>query len=81
MDRIRAMGNTAVEVSVRLAHQQSPYEQLEKKAANRALNARRCLDRHQTGRARLVGVGRSTICGLRSTRDPRRLSIALSKND
>lgn len=38
MDRIRAMGNTAVEVSVRLAHQRSPYEQLEKKAANRALN-------------------------------------------
>ena len=39
MDRIRAMGNTAVEVSVRLAHQRSPYEQLEKKGANRALNA------------------------------------------
>lgn len=38
MDRIRAMGNTAVEVSVRLAHKRSPYERLEKKAANRALN-------------------------------------------
>jgi hypothetical protein len=39
MDRIRAMGNTALEVAVRLAHQRSPYERLEKKAANRALNA------------------------------------------
>jgi hypothetical protein len=39
MDRIRATSSTAVEVSVRLAHQRSPYEQLEKKAANRALNA------------------------------------------
>jgi len=39
MDRIRAMGNTALEVSLRLAHQRSPYESLEKKAANRALNA------------------------------------------
>lgn len=39
IDRIRAMGNTAVEVTVRLAHQRSPYERLEKKAANRALNA------------------------------------------
>lgn len=39
MDRIRAMGNTAVEVSVRLARQRSPYEHLEKKGANRALNA------------------------------------------
>jgi len=39
MDRIRAMGNTPVEVSVRLAHQRSPYENLEKKSANRALNA------------------------------------------
>jgi hypothetical protein len=28
-----------VEVAVRLAHQRSPYERLEKKAANRALNA------------------------------------------
>lgn len=39
MDRIRSMGNMAVEVSVRLAHQRSPYERLEKKGANRALNA------------------------------------------
>lgn len=39
MDRIRTMGRTAVEVSVRLAHDRSPYEDLEKKAANRALNA------------------------------------------
>jgi hypothetical protein len=39
MDRIRAMGRTAVEVSVRLAHERSPYALLEKKAANRALNA------------------------------------------
>jgi len=39
MDRIRAMGNTAVAVAVRLAHQRSPYERLEKKAANRALNS------------------------------------------
>jgi hypothetical protein len=39
MDRIRAMGNTAVAVAVRLAHQRSPYEHLEKKAANRALNS------------------------------------------
>lgn len=39
MDRIRAMGRTAVEVSVRLAHHRSPYAELEKKAANRSLNA------------------------------------------
>ena len=39
MDRIRAMGNTAVEVTIRLAHHRSPYTALEKKAANRALNA------------------------------------------
>ena len=39
MDRIRAIGNTAAEVCIRLAHQHSPYAQLEKKAANRALNA------------------------------------------
>lgn len=39
MDRIRAIGNVAVEACLRLAHQRSPYEHLEKKAANRALNA------------------------------------------
>lgn len=39
MDRIRAMGRAAVEVSIRLAHERSPYAELEKKAANRALNA------------------------------------------
>lgn len=39
MDRIRAMGRTAVEVSVRLAHHRSPYSELENKAVNRALNA------------------------------------------
>lgn len=39
IDRIRAMSNAAVEVAVRLAHQRSPYAELEKKAANRALNA------------------------------------------
>ncbi len=39
MDRIRAMGNTAVAVAVRLSHPRSPYEHLEKKAANRALNS------------------------------------------
>lgn len=39
MDRIRAMGNTAAEACVRLAHKRSPYEGLEKKAANRALTA------------------------------------------
>jgi hypothetical protein len=39
IDRIRAMGSTAVEVTVRLAHERSPYASLEKKAANRALNA------------------------------------------
>jgi hypothetical protein len=39
MDRIRAIGNIAVEVAVRLAHQRSPYAGLEKKSANRALNA------------------------------------------
>jgi AAA+ ATPase superfamily predicted ATPase len=39
MDRIRAMGSTVVEVAVRLAHERSPYADLEKKAANRALNA------------------------------------------
>jgi hypothetical protein len=39
MDRIRAIGSTAIEVTVRLAHQRSPYTDLEKKAANRALNA------------------------------------------
>lgn len=38
MDRLRAMGSTAVDVAVRLAHQRSPYGGLEKKAANRALN-------------------------------------------
>ena len=39
MDRIRAMSNTVVEVVIRLAHRHSPYAGLEKKAANRALNA------------------------------------------
>lgn len=39
MDRIRAMGRTATDVSTRLAHDRSPYSGLEKKAANRALNA------------------------------------------
>jgi hypothetical protein len=38
MDRIRAIGSAAVDVSVRLADQRSPYEGSEKKAANRALN-------------------------------------------
>ena len=38
MDRIRAMGNTAVEVTIRLAHHRSPYTGMEKKTANRALN-------------------------------------------
>jgi AAA+ ATPase superfamily predicted ATPase len=38
MDRIRAMGNTAVDVTIRLAHHRSPYTDLEKKAVNRALN-------------------------------------------
>ncbi len=37
--RIRAVSNTAVEVTIRLAHHRSPYTNLEKKAANRALNA------------------------------------------
>ena len=39
MDRIRALSNTAIEVTIRLAHHRSPYTDLEKKAANRALNA------------------------------------------
>lgn len=39
MDRIRAMRGPAVEVAVRLANDRSPYSGLEKKAANRALNA------------------------------------------
>jgi len=39
MERIQAMGGTAVEVVVRLAQRGSPYTGLEKKAANRALNA------------------------------------------
>jgi hypothetical protein len=39
MDRIRAISNAAVEVVIRLAHHHSPYAGLEKKAANRALNA------------------------------------------
>jgi hypothetical protein len=39
MDRVRAMSNTAVEVTIRLAHHRSPYTDLEKKTANRALNA------------------------------------------
>lgn len=39
MERIRAMSNTAVDVTIRLAHHHSPYTDLEKKAANRALNA------------------------------------------
>jgi DNA replicative helicase MCM subunit Mcm2 (Cdc46/Mcm family) len=38
MDRIRAMSNAAVEVTVRLAHHRSPYAGVEKKTANRALN-------------------------------------------
>ncbi len=38
MDRIRAIGNTAVDVTIRLAHHRSPYTDLEKKAVNRALN-------------------------------------------
>jgi len=38
MDRIRAMSNTAVDVTIRLAHDRSPYAELERKAANRALN-------------------------------------------
>jgi hypothetical protein len=38
MDRIRAMGSIVVEVVIRLAHERSPYADLEKKAANRALN-------------------------------------------
>lgn len=39
MDRIRSMGNTAVDASVHLAYGRSPYAQLEKKSANRALHA------------------------------------------
>jgi len=39
MDRIRAISNVAVEVTIRLAHHRSPYTGLEKKAASRALNA------------------------------------------
>jgi hypothetical protein len=39
MDRIRAIGNTAVDVTIRLAHHRSPYTDLEKKAVNRSLNA------------------------------------------
>ncbi len=39
MDRIRATSNTAVAVTTRLASGHSPYTGLEKKAANRALNA------------------------------------------
>lgn len=39
MDRIRAMGSVPVEIAVRLAHQRSPYAELENKAVNRALNA------------------------------------------
>jgi hypothetical protein len=39
MDRIRAIRSPATEVAVRLAHDRSPYSGLEKKAANRALNA------------------------------------------
>lgn len=39
MDRIRATSNTAVAVTTRLASGHSPYTNLEKKAANRALNA------------------------------------------
>lgn len=39
MDRIRAVRGPAVEVAIRLAHDRSPYSGLEKKAANRALNA------------------------------------------
>jgi hypothetical protein len=39
MDRIRSMSNAAVAVTIRLAHDRSPYAGLEKKTANRALNA------------------------------------------
>lgn len=39
MDRIRAISNAAVDVTMRLAHHRSPYAELEKKTANRALNA------------------------------------------
>jgi hypothetical protein len=39
MDRIRAISNAAVGVTIRLANHRSPYAGLEKKAANRALKA------------------------------------------
>lgn len=39
IDRIRAIGNVAVQVTIRLAHHDSPYAGLEKKSANRALKA------------------------------------------
>jgi hypothetical protein len=39
IDRIGAIGSKALAVTVRLAHGDSPYAGLEKKAANRALNA------------------------------------------
>lgn len=39
VDRLRAIGNAAVAVTIRLAHGRSPYAGLEKKSANRALNA------------------------------------------
>lgn len=39
VDRITALGGKALAVTVRLAHGGSPYSGLEKKAANRALNA------------------------------------------
>jgi hypothetical protein len=39
LERIRAMGANALAVTTRLAHGRSPYAGLEKKSANRALNA------------------------------------------
>jgi hypothetical protein len=39
IDRIRAISNTAVQVTIRLAHGHSPYTDLEKKSVSRALNA------------------------------------------
>lgn len=39
IDRIRAISNAAVQVTIRLAHHRSPYADLEKKTASRALSA------------------------------------------
>ena len=75
MDRIRAIGNTAVDVTIRLAHHRSPYTRPgEKGSQSLAERARRHLNRDQAKRTRLMDTGRPPLLSLRSPRDQRRLT-------